>query len=101
MVTPADHVIEPTREFELAAGVAVQMAEAYLKDRKRILPCAALLEGEYGVRGFYVGVPVLIGGGGVERVIELELTADEQQQFKLSVSHVEELVQAMDHILKP
>ena len=79
-------------------AAAVQMAEAYLKDRKRILPCAALLEGEYGVRGLYVGVPVLIGGGGVEKVIELELTPDEQQQFKVSVGHVEELVQAMDRI---
>ncbi len=86
--------------FYSPASAAVQMAEAYLKDRKRILPCAALLEGEYGVRGFYVGVPVLIGGGGVERVIELDLTADEQQQFKVSVSHVEELVEAMDRILK-
>jgi len=85
--------------FYSPASAAVQMAEAYLKDRKRILPCAALLEGEYGIRGFYVGVPVLIGAGGVERVIELDLTADEKQQFKVSVSHVEELVQAMDRIL--
>jgi malate dehydrogenase len=76
------------------------MAEAYLKDRKRILPCAALLEGEYGVKGFYVGVPVLIGAGGVERVIELELTDKEKKEFAVSVSHVEELVQAMDRILK-
>jgi malate dehydrogenase len=76
------------------------MAEAYLKDRKRILPCAALLEGEYGVKGFYVGVPVLIGAGGVERVIELELTDAEKKEFAVSVSHVEELVTAMDKILK-
>ncbi len=76
------------------------MAEAYLKDRKRILPCAALLEGEYGVKGFYVGVPVLIGAGGVERVIELELTEGEKKEFAVSVSHVEELVTAMDRILK-
>jgi len=75
------------------------MAEAYLKDRKRILPCAALLEGEYGVKGFYVGVPVLIGAGGVERVIELELTDAEKKAFAVSVSHVEELVSAMDKIL--
>jgi len=85
--------------FYSPAEAAVQMAEAYLRDRKRILPCAAYLEGEYGVRGLYVGVPVLIGGGGVERVIEIDLTADEQQQFRVSVSHVEELVQAMDRVL--
>jgi malate dehydrogenase len=75
------------------------MAESYLRDRRRILPCAAYLEGEYGVRGFYVGVPVLIGAGGVERVIEIALTEDEQKQFKESVSHVEELVGALDRIL--
>ena len=86
--------------FYSPASAAVQMAEAYLKDRKRILPCAALLEGEYGVKGFYVGVPVLIGGGGVERVIELELTDAEKKEFAVSVSHVEELVSAMDNILK-
>ena len=85
--------------FYSPAAAAVQMAEAYLRDRKRILPCAAFLEGEYGVRGFYVGVPVLIGGGGVEKVIEIDLTEDEKQAFKVSVSHVEELVQAMDRVL--
>jgi malate dehydrogenase len=85
--------------FYSPASAAVQMAEAFLKDRKRILPCAAYLEGEYGVRGFYVGVPVLIGGGGVERVIELELTPSEKKEFEVSVSHVEELVSAMDRIL--
>ena len=85
--------------FYSPASAAIQMAEAYLRDRKRILPCAAYLEGEYGVRGFYVGVPVLIGGGGVERVIELELTDGEKKEFQVSVSHVEELVSAMDRIL--
>ncbi len=85
--------------FYSPAAAAVQMAEAYLRDRKRIMPCAALLEGEYGVRGFYVGVPVLIGGGGVEKVIEIDLTEDEKKAFKVSVSHVEELVQAMDRVL--
>jgi malate dehydrogenase len=85
--------------FYSPAAAAVQMAEAYLRDRKRILPCAAFLEGEYGVRGFYVGVPVQIGAGGVERVIEIELTEAERRQFATSVSHVEELVQAMDKVL--
>lgn len=81
------------------AHAAVQMAEAYLFDRKQILPCAALLEGEYGVQGFFVGVPVLIGGGGVERVIELELSPAERKAFEASVAHVRELVQAMEKFL--
>ncbi len=81
------------------AHAAIQMAEAYLFDRKQILPCAALLEGEYGVHGFYVGVPVQIGAGGVERVIELELTAAERKAFETSVAHVRELVQAMEKFL--
>jgi malate dehydrogenase len=85
--------------FYSPASAAVQMAEAHLRDRQRILPCAAYLEGEYGVTGMYVGVPVLIGGNGVERVIEIPLTEDEQRQFKVSVSHVEELVGALDRVL--
>jgi len=85
--------------FYSPAGAAVQMAEAYLLDQHRILPCAAYLEGEYGVRGVYVGVPVQIGAGGVEKVIEIALTDDEQKQFRVSVSHVEELVQAMDKVI--
>jgi len=76
------------------AHAAIQMAEAYLFDTKQVLPCAALLEGEYGVNGFYVGVPVLIGGGGVERVIEIALTPAEEQALAESVSHVRELVEA-------
>ncbi len=85
--------------FYSPAHAAIQMAEAYLFDRKQILPCAALLEGEYGVHGFYVGVPVQIGAGGVERVIELELTAAERKAFETSVAHVRELVQAMEKFL--
>ena len=85
--------------FYSPASAAVQMAESYLRDRRRILPAAAYLDGEYGVKGFYVGVPVLIGAGGVERVIEIDLTADEKRQFAESVSHVEELVGAMDRVL--
>jgi malate dehydrogenase len=64
------------------------MAEAYLFDKKEILPCAALLEGEYGVKGFYVGVPVLIGAGGVETVIEIDLTAGEKAALAESTAHV-------------
>ncbi len=76
------------------------MVEAYILDRKEVLPCAAYLEGEYGVRGLYAGVPVVIGGGGVERVIEIELTAAEKQAFDSSVAHVRELVDAMDKVAR-
>jgi malate dehydrogenase len=88
-----------TSAFYSPAHAAIQMTEAYLYDRKQVLPCAALLEGEYGVKGFYVGVPVVIGGGGVERVVEIELTAAERQALDVSVSHVRELVEAAQKFL--
>ncbi len=74
------------------SAAAVEMAEAILRDKKRILPCAALLDGEYGVRGYFVGVPVKLGAGGVEQVIEIELTADERAALEKSVEAVKELV---------
>ncbi|HZP44846.1 MAG TPA: malate dehydrogenase [Candidatus Binataceae bacterium] len=83
-----------------AAGTAVyQMVEAYMLDKKQVLPCAAYLEGEYGVKGLYAGVPVIIGGGGVEKIVEIELTAAEKRAFESSVAHVRELVEAMDKVL--
>jgi malate dehydrogenase len=85
--------------FYSPASAAIQMAEAYLFDKKQILPCAAYLEGEYGVNGVYFGVPVQIGAGGVERVIELDLNEKEKQEMQVSVSHVQELVTAMDKVL--
>ena len=88
-----------TSAFYSPAHAAIQMAEAYLYDRKQVLPCAALLEGEYGVHGFYVGVPVLIGGGGVERIVEIELNAAERKALEVSVSHVRELVEAAEKFL--
>jgi len=71
------------------------MAESYLKDKKRVLPCAALLQGEYGVDGLYVGVPVVIGKGGVERVVEIKLTSEERKLFDASVQHVRDLVKGI------
>ena len=68
------------------------MAEAYLRDKKRVLACACLLEGEYGVSGLYVGVPCVIGAGGVERVLEVEMDADERKSFDASLEHVRTLV---------
>jgi malate dehydrogenase len=74
------------------AASAVEMVEAILKDKKKILPCAAYLDGQYGVKGLYVGVPVKLGRNGVEQVIEIKLTRDEQAAFDKSVGAVRELV---------
>ena len=83
-----------------AAGTATfKMVEAFMLDRKEVIPCAAYLEGEYGVRGLFAGVPVVIGASGVERVIEVELTPAEKAAFNGSVAHVRELVEAMDKVL--
>jgi malate dehydrogenase len=68
------------------------MAEAYLRDKKRVLPCSALLEGQYGVKGLFVGVPVVIGAGGVERVLEVELNDDERAMLQRSVDSVKKSV---------
>ncbi len=74
--------------FFSPAESAVQMANAYLKDHKRLLACAALCEGEYGVKGQFVGVPVIMGAGGIEKIIELELNADEKAMMDKSIDHV-------------
>ncbi len=74
------------------ASAAIQMAESFLKDKRRVLPCAAYLDGEYGVRGLYVGVPVVIGAGGVERVVQVDLNRSEKAAFKRSVDSVRGLV---------
>ncbi len=74
------------------AAAAVQMAESHLKDKKRVLPCAAYLDGQYGVKGLYVGVPVIIGAGGVERVVEIALDTAEKALFDKSVSAVRGLI---------
>ncbi|MCI0452483.1 MAG: malate dehydrogenase [Candidatus Latescibacteria bacterium] len=81
--------------FYSPAAAAVAMAESYLKDKKRVLACAAYLEGEYGVDGLYVGVPVVIGKGGVERVIEIKLGAEERKLFDASVDHVRSLLSSL------
>ncbi len=88
-----------TSAYYAPAAAIWRMVEAYLLDRKEILPCAVYLEGEYGMRGCYAGVPALIGAGGVEKVIEIELTEAEKAAFALSVSHVRELVAAMDKLI--
>ena len=74
------------------AAATVQMAESIIRDKKRLLPCAAYCKSEYGVGGYFVGVPCVLGTRGVEKVIELKLTAEESAMFKTSVEHVKELV---------
>jgi malate dehydrogenase len=81
--------------FYAPAAAAIQMAEAYLRDQKRVLPCAAYLDGDYGVSGYYVGVPVVIGAGGVERIVEIELNAEERAAFDRSVQAVRDLCAAV------
>jgi len=80
------------------ASAAIAMAEAYLKDKKRVLPCAAHVSGQYGIKDLYVGVPVVIGAGGVERIIEIDLNKAEQKMFESSVAAVEGLCKACGEI---
>ena len=74
------------------SACAVEMAEAIIKDKKRVVPCAAYLEGEYGIEGLYVGVPIKLGAGGVEEILELDLTDEEQAMLQKSADHVRALV---------
>ncbi|MDO9382202.1 MAG: malate dehydrogenase [Hyphomicrobiaceae bacterium] len=76
------------------AASAIEMAESFLKDKKRVLPCAAYLNGEYGVKGLYVGVPTIIGAGGAERVVEIDLNSAERAMFMKSIESVKGLVDA-------
>jgi malate dehydrogenase len=80
--------------FYAPAASAIAMAESYLKDKKRVLPCAAYLTGQYGIDDLYVGVPVVIGAGGVERIVEIELNRTERAMFEKSVESVRTLVDA-------
>ena len=84
--------------FYAPASSAIAMAESYLKDKKRLLPCAAYLNGEYGVKDMYVGVPVVIGAKGVERVMELEFNGAEREMFDKSVTAVRTLIDACNKI---
>ncbi|WP_375599858.1 malate dehydrogenase [Devosia sp. Naph2] len=84
--------------FYAPAASAIAMAESYLKDKKRVLPCAVQLNGEYGVKGTYVGVPVVIGAGGAEKVVEIALNSAEQKAFDKSVGAVEGLIEACQKI---
>ena len=109
-----DAIIERTRDgggeigrlmktasaFYAPASSAIAMAESYLKNNKRVLPCAAYLNGEYGVKGLYVGVPVVIGSKGVEKILELKLNSTEKKQFNNSVKTVRNLTNLASKLIK-
>ena len=80
--------------FYAPATSAIEMAEAYLKDQKRVLPCAAWCDGEYGLNGMYVGVPTVIGAAGIEKIIDIKLNKDEMAMFQKSVESVKGLIEA-------
>jgi len=86
--------------FYAPASSAIKMAEAYLRDKKSVLPCAAYCKGQYGLKGLYVGVPVVIGAGGVERIIEVSLNATERKMFQNSVSAVQSLIKVVADLKK-
>jgi len=80
--------------FYAPASSAIAMAESYLRDKRRVLPCAAHLDGQYGIDGLFIGVPVVIGAGGVEKVLEVEFNGDEKAMFEKSVNSVKGLIEA-------
>lgn len=85
-----------TSAFYAPAAAAIAMAESYLLDQKRLLPCAVYLEGEYGVNGIYMGVPCIVGAGGVEQVVEIPLTEQERAALERSAEHVRSIVQIVE-----
>jgi malate dehydrogenase len=84
--------------FYAPASSAIQMAESFLFDKRRVLPCAAFLKGQYGVKGMYVGVPCIIGSRGVEKIIEIKLTPDERKMFNKSIRAVKDLTKTIEKI---
>jgi malate dehydrogenase len=86
--------------FYAPAASGIEMAESYIKDLKKTLPCAAYLSGEYGVNNLYAGVPVVIGKMGVEKIVEIDLSSKEKEQFDLSIKAVQALYKAAKNIDK-
>ena len=91
-------LLEKGSAFYAPATAGVEMAESYIKDLKKTLPCAAYLNGEYGVKNLYAGVPVKIGKNGVEEIIKIDLSEEEEKQFKNSIKAVRELYEAAKKI---
>ena len=90
--------LEKGSAFYAPASAGVEMAESFIKDLKKELPCAAYLNGEYGVKDIYAGVPVIIGKNGVEKVVEIKLSSDEKDQFNKSIKAVQDLFEAAKKI---
>ncbi len=90
--------LEKGSAFYAPAASGVEMAESYLKDKKKQLPCAAYIDGQYGVKDIYAGVPVIIGKNGVEKIVELKLSSEEENNFKKSIKAVQELFDAAKKI---
>jgi len=95
-----NRLMKTASAFYAPASSAIAMAESYLKDQRRVLPCAAYLNGEYNIRGLYVGVPVIIGKKGVEKVVELKLKAEEKKLFNNSVKTVKTLTNLAQKLIK-
>lgn len=93
------NLLKTSSAFYAPAASVVEMVEAMTKDQKKILPCAALCEGEYDLQGLFMGVPVKLGAGGAEAIIEYELTANERRALELSEKNVKELSMQVDHLL--
>ena len=85
-------LLQKASAFYAPAASGIEMAESYIKDLKKTLPCAAYLNGEYGVKNLYAGVPVVIGENGVEKIVEIELSSEEKKQFNLSIKAVRDLL---------
>ena len=85
-------LLQKASAFYAPAASGIEMAESYIKDLKKTLPCAAYLNGEYGVNNLYAGVPVVIGKNGVEKIVEIELSSEEKEQFNLSIKAVKDLL---------
>ena len=86
--------------FYAPATSAVEMAESYIKNLKKTLPCAAYLSGEYGVSNLYAGVPVIIGENGTEKIVEIDLSSEEKKQFNFSIKSVQDLYEVAKNIDK-
>jgi len=92
-------LLERGSAFYAPASSAIAMAESFLKDKRRVLPCAAYLNGEYGIKGLYIGVPAVIGANGIERIVEIALNADEKAAFDKSCASVRELIEASKKLI--
>ena len=88
-----------TSAYYSPAASAVQMVECYLRDQKKILPCSAYLRGQYGVKDLYVGVPVVLGANGVEKIVEINLKKEERKEFIHSVNSVSEVLNVAKKII--